>query len=111
MPDKYQKLRDAVTEMTRPAGESFPKYMEMLAELLKERDHLADECHEQARLLGMGGSRELALRTALQGLLDVLPVCPKNTGIEGVEEKYRNAVTAARGVLAGCRKQIGREEQ
>ena len=111
MTDRYQPLRDAIAARSWPVGDSFQRNMGLVEELLKERDHLADECHEQARLLGMGGSRELALRTALQGLLDVLPVCPKNTGIEGIEEKYRNAVTAARGVLAGCRKQIGREEQ
>lgn len=44
-----------------------------IAELLAERDHLADECHEQARLLGMSGSREaklLAERDALKSDLD-----------------------------------------
>lgn len=41
-----------------------------IAALLAERDHLAEECSEQARLLGIGGSREaklLAERDALKG--------------------------------------------
>lgn len=44
-----------------------------IAELLAERNHLADECHEQARLLGMSGSREaklLAERDALRAAIE-----------------------------------------
>ena len=44
-----------------------------IAALLKERDHLHEECHEQARLLGMSGSREaklLAERDALRAAIE-----------------------------------------
>lgn len=40
------------------------------------------------------------LRDALRGVLEILPICPKNTGLVGIEAKYEAAVVAARAALA-----------
>lgn len=37
---------------------------------------------------------------ALQSVLEILPVCPQNTGIVGIEARYNFAVVGAREALA-----------
>lgn len=41
-----------------------------------------------------------ALREALTEVLAILPVCPQNTGIAGIEARYNFAVVGARAALA-----------
>ena len=55
--------------------------------------------HWQSRAL----AAEAMLRDcaeALRGVLEILPICPKNTGLVGIEAKYEAAVVAARAALA-----------
>ena len=43
MTDRYQPLRDAIAARSWPVGDSFQRNMQLVAELLKERDALRAE--------------------------------------------------------------------
>ena len=40
------------------------------------------------------------LLDALRGVLSILPSCPRNSGIEGIEARYNAAVVTARAAIA-----------
>lgn len=42
MPDRYQPLRDVVAASSLPVGPTFPRILELLDDLLKERDELRE---------------------------------------------------------------------
>ena len=52
----------------------------------------------------LGNARLIAaapdLLEALQAVLAILPVCPQNTGIAGIEARYNCAVVGARAAIA-----------
>lgn len=55
MPDRYQLLRDVVAASSLPVGPTFPRILELLDDLLKERDALREALSEaQTRIAAIG---------------------------------------------------------
>jgi hypothetical protein len=77
-PRRDSAAGDQKQDKAVPASLS-PSVSNYIASLVAERDELAE---------------------ALRNVLKVMPVCPQNTGIVGIEAKYNAAVVGARKALS-----------